>query len=111
MQLVSADQKNYTKPFMYLIVACGVVVCLLSVFRFPVVKIDLQFLILTAVTIVLGSRIGVEYSSHKIQITVSDTFVFLTLLLYGGEAAVLVAAAEAFCSTCSVFASSCFWYV
>jgi diguanylate cyclase (GGDEF)-like protein/PAS domain S-box-containing protein len=84
---------------MYLIVACGVVVCLLSVFRFPVAQIDLRFLILSVVTIVLGSRIGIEFSSHKIQITVSDTFVFLTLLLYGGEAAILVATTEAFCSS------------
>lgn len=99
MQLVSADPKNYNKSFMRLIVACGVLVCLLSVLRFPVAQIDLRFLILAAVTIVLGSRIGIEFSRHKIQITVSDTFVFLTLLLYGGEAAVLVAATEAFCSS------------
>lgn len=73
MQLIPPAQKNYNKPFMCLIVVCGLLACLLSVLRFPVGQIDIRFLILAAVTVVLGSRIGIEFSRHKIQITVSDS--------------------------------------
>lgn len=99
MQKTSSNRKNYNKPFMRLIVALGVITCLLSVLRLPVELIDGKFLILAVITIFLSSRIGIEFSRYKIQITVSDTFVFLALLLYGGEAAVLISAAEAFRSS------------
>lgn len=73
--------------------------CVLSVYRLDTSKIDIQFLLLAFVTFVCGSRIGIQIPHVKAEITVSDTFVFLILLLYGGEAAVLVAAVEALCSS------------
>jgi diguanylate cyclase (GGDEF)-like protein/PAS domain S-box-containing protein len=77
----------------------GAAVCAYCVFHLPTAQIDARFLALAVVTLCFGSRLGIEFSSHKIQITVSDSFIFLTLLLYGAEAAVLLAAAEAFCSS------------
>jgi diguanylate cyclase (GGDEF)-like protein/PAS domain S-box-containing protein len=77
----------------------GAAVCAYCVFHLPTSQIDARFLALAIVTLCFGSRLGIEFSSHKIQITVSDSFIFLTLLLYGAEAAVLLAAAEAFCSS------------
>lgn len=99
MQTTSAGRKNYNRSFMRLIVFIGGAVCLFSAWRFPVERIDLKFLFLATVAVFLGSRIGIEFSRQRVQITASDIFVFLTLLLYGGEAAVLIAAAEAFCSS------------
>lgn len=84
---------------MHLIVAFGAIACLVSIFRLPIEQVDVRLLLLAIITVFLGSRIGIEFSRHKIQITVSDTFVFLILLLYGGEAAVLIAGTEAFCSS------------
>lgn len=91
---------------MMLVIATGMIACALSVVYLPTARIDLRFLVLAAATICLGSRIGIEFSRHRVQITVSDTFVFLTLLLYGREAAVLLAASEALCSS---FRFSSFW--
>jgi diguanylate cyclase (GGDEF)-like protein/PAS domain S-box-containing protein len=84
---------------MWLIVAAGMIVCGYSIFLLPPTLIDFRFLILSTVTICFGSRMGIEFSKHKNQITVSDCFIFLTLLLYGREAAVLLAGAEALCSS------------
>ena len=92
-------RQSYNKPFMGLVITTGVAACLYSLLLLPQAKIDLRFLFITAVTILLGSRVGIEFSPLKVQITVSDTFVFLCMLLYGGEAAVLLAAAEAFFSS------------
>jgi diguanylate cyclase (GGDEF)-like protein/PAS domain S-box-containing protein len=93
------NRERFHQPFLRLIPALGAVVSLYCVYRLPFDRLDLRFLILTAVTLCFGSRLGIEFSKHKIQITVSDSFIFLTLLLYGTETAVLLAAVEAFCSS------------
>ncbi len=57
-----------------------------------------DFLFLSFFTIVLGSRITLPIPHFKSHIAVSDTFIFLALILYGGESAILLAVIEAFCS-------------
>ena len=93
------NRQSFHQPYLKLIPALGAAVCLYCVWRLDPAQFDLRFLILAAVTLCFGSRLGIEFSKHKVQITVSDSFVFLALLLYGAEAAVLLAAAEAFCSS------------
>ena len=99
MQTTSLEKKDYDKWFKWLIIAAGVAVYAFAAFHFRLEHIDLRFVLLATITIAFSSRLGIEFSHHRVNITVSDTFVFLTLLLYGGEAAVLVAGAEAFCSS------------
>ncbi|HEY0727930.1 MAG TPA: hypothetical protein VGD38_07680, partial [Pyrinomonadaceae bacterium] len=50
-------------------------------------------------TLLLTSRITVPIPRFSSQISVSDTFVFLILLLYGAPAAIIVGAIEAFLSS------------
>ena len=94
-----ATKDHLNKPFMWLVLAAGATVFVWSAFRLQPIKMDVQFLLLAFVTIVFGSRIGVQIPHVKAEITVSDTFIFLILLLYGAEAAVLVAFTEALCSS------------
>src|SRR5467141_1884139 len=94
-----SGKQRLTKPFMWLVIAVGMTICIFSAYRFPVEQVDLQLLLLVFVTVVFGSRIGVEIPHVRAEITVSDTFIFLILLLYGGEVAVLIAAADAFGSS------------
>jgi PAS domain S-box-containing protein len=68
-------------------------------FLFTVSKLDLNFLILFCFTIGIGSRMTLEIPRFKSHISVSDTFIFLALLLYGGKIAIVLAAVEAFCSS------------
>ena len=63
--------------------------------RVQIAAIDIKFLFLVCFTLGLGSRISVRIPKLKSHISVSDTFIFLTLLLYGGELAILLAAVEA----------------
>jgi diguanylate cyclase (GGDEF)-like protein/PAS domain S-box-containing protein len=85
--------------FMRTIALLGAVVTVLCVYRLPVQQIDLRYLFLVLVTIVIGSRITVQIPRAKGHISVSDTFIFLTMLMFGGEAAILLATTEAFTST------------
>lgn len=84
---------------MWLVLAAGAVVFIYSAFKLQPIKMDVQFLLIAFITIVFGSRIGVQIPHVKAEITVSDTFVFLILLQYGSAAAVLVAFTEALCSS------------
>ena len=67
--------------------------------RLELQQLDLRFAIITAITLLISSRIIIPIPRFSAHISVSDTFIFLILLLYGSEAAVLVAGAEAFLSS------------
>src|SRR5438876_4495030 len=60
----------------------------------PLTSIDVRFLLLGAFTILVSSRAAIRIPRVNANVTVSDTFIFLVLLLYGGFAGILVAAAE-----------------
>jgi diguanylate cyclase (GGDEF)-like protein len=84
--------------YMWLVVAAGTACCLFAAFTLPPGIIDGYFLLLTLVTGVIGSRIAIRIPQINGNITVDDTFVFITLLLYGGEAAVIIGALAGICS-------------
>jgi diguanylate cyclase (GGDEF)-like protein/PAS domain S-box-containing protein len=81
------------------VIALGAGVSLFSAFRLSVGQLDIGFIILALFTIGIASRITVQIPRVSGHISVSDTFLFLTILLFGNEAAVLLAAIEGFCSS------------
>ena len=81
------------------VIVCGVACLSAAVFWLPYKTIDLPFLVLFCFTIGVGSRITVKIPKLKSHIAVSDTFIFLALLTYGGETAILLSAVEAFFSS------------
>lgn len=100
IQNLSIQKLNYmnkqklTTPFMLLVCFCGVAVCASALIPLPIAQFDLRFLFLALITLLLASRITVPIPFAKGQVTASETFIFLTMLLCGGEAAVLLAAAD-----------------
>lgn len=92
------NTQTKTKIYMLVILAIGFSCLAAALLHFPFHKLDYKFLILVVLTIGLGSRITVQIPRFKSHISVSDTFIFLALLLYGGEAAIVLAAVEAFFS-------------
>jgi signal transduction histidine kinase/CheY-like chemotaxis protein len=93
------DRKLLAKPFMVFIIAAGSAICLHSFYRLPIAQLDVLFLLLAVVTVAITSRITVQVPGVNGRITVSETLIFLAMLLYGGEAAILLAAADGFCSS------------
>jgi diguanylate cyclase (GGDEF)-like protein/PAS domain S-box-containing protein len=83
---------------MWLVAFAGVATVAFSVYSLPVGQVDRRFMIL-GLAMLIGSRVTIEIPRAKGHISVSDTFVFLTLLLFGGEAAVVLAATEALSSS------------
>jgi signal transduction histidine kinase/ActR/RegA family two-component response regulator len=79
---------------MRIISVLGGVACVLSLFFLPVERLDRRFFMLAALTLVVGARCSIRIPRVSAHISVSDTFTFLTILLFGGEAAVVVAALD-----------------
>src|SRR5215207_4311316 len=91
-------RQQLTPIYIWLTVAAGLVICLYSAYNLPTGIIDGYFLLLTLVTAVIGSRIAIRVPQINVNITVDDTFIFIALLLYGGEAAVMIGALAGICA-------------
>ncbi|HEX8557061.1 MAG TPA: ATP-binding protein [Pyrinomonadaceae bacterium] len=85
--------------FMALTGAAGAAACLFSAWGLRWSQLDLSFAAVAVVTIGVGARAIVKIPRVKGEVTATDTFIFLTALLYDGEAAVLLAVVEALFSS------------
>ena len=92
-------RQHFTKLYMRLIVVLGAAVFLFSLYSLPLALLDLRFLLLALITIGVGSCLTIQIPRLSSHISVSDTFIFLPMLLYGGEPAILLAAVVAFCES------------
>src|SRR5690349_6446349 len=87
-------KQRFINRYMWLVIAAGMTMVAYSVFELPYAKLNFRFGLLFLLTVVISSRIAIKVPRVNTTITVADSFVFLTLLLYGPEAAVIVAAAD-----------------
>ena len=87
------------RPFLWVAIGCGSLAFIYSATQVNFGQFDSRFILLVAMALILTSRITIPLPRFSSQISVSDTFVFLVLLLYGGPAAVIVGSLEAFLSS------------
>src|SRR5689334_16107870 len=91
-------RQQLTGVYMWSIIAVGTALVLYSAVTLPAGVVDGYFLLLTLITAVIGSRIAIRIPKINVNITVEDTFVFIALLLYGGQAAVILGALAGICA-------------
>ena len=87
-------RQRFKDPYKWLIVGLGAVALGFSASLLPRPRFDLRFLLLAAVMMLVSSRFSVQIPRVNTSITVSDTFIFLVLLLYGGLAGIMLAGVE-----------------
>lgn len=92
------EQQRFGKLYMWSIVVFGSGITILSISQLPFNQLNLRFLLL-ALLVAASSLVAVPIPRVSGRITVADTFIFLTMLLYGGAAAVVMSALEGVCST------------
>jgi diguanylate cyclase (GGDEF)-like protein len=93
-QLTGTQRRANT--YRWVIVACGAAALAFSAFWLPMPKLDLRFLVMAAVMMLISARLSIQIPRVNTNITVSDTFIFLVLLLYGGLAGLVLAVADGF---------------
>ena len=84
---------------MWSIVALGAASLLYALTRLDASQLDARFLVVAAISCLAGSRITIEIPRARGHISVSDTFIFLSVLYFGGESAVLLAALDGICTS------------
>lgn len=95
--MMTPSRKN--QIYVWTVIAAGAVVIAYSALHLTWAQLDIRFLLIAIATILVGPRLSIRIPQVKAHISVSDTFVFLTILLFGGEAAILLATAEAACAS------------
>ncbi len=80
---------------MAIVIVVGTVCFSLALLNADWAAANIWLLVLGALTVFVGSRMTIQIPRFKGYVSVSDTLIFLTLLLYGGEFAIMLAAIEA----------------
>jgi len=68
---------------MWLVIGLGIVACAFTLIRLQPSELGWRFALISVLTLGFGSRVVVQIPRVKGQISVSDTFIFLVLLLFG----------------------------
>src|SRR5438067_9536857 len=97
--MITASSHRLAKPLVWSFITLAAGVVGLSAARLPLAAIDVPFLLLALITINLGTRIAVKIPHVNGQVNLSAAFIFLALLLFDGEAAILLALIAALCAT------------
>src|SRR5258705_10904049 len=92
-------QSKLVKFYLRSVICVGGLTYVLAAYRLDLKIVDLKIGVLVIITGLISSRMTIKIPQFGSWISVSDTFIFLTLLLYGCEAAILMAATEAFLSS------------
>lgn len=80
--------------FLLLLLPVGLITLAWSVYGFDTEKIGQGLIILSVITIFFSSALKFQLPRTKIHLTISDVLVFLSMLLYGGNVAVLLGTLE-----------------
>lgn len=99
MSSEDTQSKKLVKFYLRSIICVGGLTYVLAAYRLDLRIVDLKLGVLVIITGLISSRMTIKIPQFGSWISVSDTFIFLTLLLYGCEAAILMAATEAFLSS------------
>ncbi len=112
MKMEIVEGQRFPNQFVHALVAAGAVVLLFAVCFLPVAKLGIPLLLLALLASQVSARFDAPATSRdRWHFPFAEGFVFLAMLLFDGEAAVLMAAAVALCASRSDskgFYSDCF---
>ncbi|HYN84121.1 MAG TPA: EAL domain-containing protein [Pyrinomonadaceae bacterium] len=94
-----AGSQRFPKWFVQASTACAAVAVLISLYRFPARTVGLPFLLLTLLAVYVCSRFSQAQAHERRYVPVFETFILVTMLLLDGEAAVLLSALVALCTS------------
>jgi diguanylate cyclase (GGDEF)-like protein/PAS domain S-box-containing protein len=97
--MISASSHRLTQPLIIFFVTLAAGLVGLCLARLSPANVNVPFLLLALITINLGTRIAFKIPHVGGQVNLSSGFVFLALLLFQSETAVLLALVAALCAT------------
>ena len=95
---VNVNRPHFGQVYMWSLVSAGALIAVGSILTLPYQKLDARFIFL-CLMVMASSLVAIPIPRVSGRITVADTFVFLTMLMFGGSAAILVSALEGVAAT------------
>ncbi|HEX8565790.1 MAG TPA: EAL domain-containing protein [Pyrinomonadaceae bacterium] len=92
----------FVEIYRWLVISIGGLIAVDSFYHLFVGKIEWRFWFLAAFTALVASQISIKIPRFNGNITVSDTFIFLALLIWGAPGAILTSVADSVASTSKV---------
>jgi diguanylate cyclase (GGDEF)-like protein/PAS domain S-box-containing protein len=86
---------DFLQIYRVVVITAGLLAFTFSLWRFDPANVGYSYFVFALFTVGVGSRIIVKIPGVKGHISVTDTFVFLSILLYGGEAGILLSTVDA----------------
>ena len=91
----TTQDNNLLPIYRWTIIALGSIVLIITLFCLKFSELGYSYVIFALITLLFASRIVVKIPRVKGHISVSDTFIFLAILLFGGEAGILLSVLDA----------------
>ena len=92
---MSVGYRSIVRPLAWAGLAAGAFALVYAAARLPLARLDVSFLLLSLITVNVGTRILLRIPKVDGHVSLADAFVFLVMLLFGGEAGVVLAAVAA----------------
>lgn len=89
-------EKNIAPVFHWIFVLIGASVLSYSVVNLPFDHFGLDFILISGLMLALGSKVAIDFRAFKSNLSVADVFTYIILILYGVQAATIIAAMEAY---------------
>jgi diguanylate cyclase (GGDEF)-like protein/PAS domain S-box-containing protein len=89
--------QRFNRKFMYAVTGLGAFALLFTLYLWPFASLGVPFFLLALVAVQTSSRYTVPIPRGRGQIKVTDAFIFLSMLLFAGDAGVLFAALVGLC--------------
>jgi diguanylate cyclase (GGDEF)-like protein len=89
------NQERTLNTSLLMLVPPGIMAAAWAVYNFPVDKFGIGLVMLALVTVFFSAFLRIQLPRTNLHLTISDALVFLSLLVYGGGVAVLLAMLEA----------------
>jgi diguanylate cyclase (GGDEF)-like protein/PAS domain S-box-containing protein len=93
------DKHRFPLNFMRSVIVLGAAVLLFSIWRLPVSKLGLPYLVLLSLSLIAASRSPITVAGSRFILPVPETLAFFAMLACDGEAAVVLAACAGICSS------------
>jgi diguanylate cyclase (GGDEF)-like protein/putative nucleotidyltransferase with HDIG domain len=101
MSQATSNENPASKGFIAAVTAAGLLVFAFALFRVGTSPVNPEWLLMSLLTLLVISRIHLQIPKISTTATLSDTFVYVSMFLYGVYPSVLLAGADAL--MCSVF--------
>src|SRR5437764_3927702 len=100
MTIETAEGQRFPHQFVHTLVVTGALVLLFTLFRLPVAQLSFPLLLLALLAVRVSSSFDAPATARDgWHFPFAESFAFLSMMLFDGEAAVLLAASVALCAS------------